>query len=97
MTKPKGGKSGSYGRSSASNSRVSAAQRRLTKEANSAHRSRGLIKARITALTAKVSLIESELMSVMEMLDFKSHIRNNTAMIENKLLKAALVIRAEEE
>ncbi len=50
------------------NSRLQTQNRKLTSESNAASRSRGLIKARLTALTAKVALLESQVDELVEFL-----------------------------
>ncbi len=88
------------------NSRVSSQNKKLVREANAASKSRGLIKARIRALTAKVSLMESEISSIMRVLgeyypDAFKHdgiqaVEERKA-IQTKLLQAAESLGPEEE
>ncbi len=85
---------GKQGTSTWVNSRLLKQNKTVIREANAASRSRGLIKARITALTAKVSLMESEISSIMEALNIKSDIQvvSDKKAIQSKLLKAAVVL-----
>ncbi len=82
------------------NSRLQAQNKKLVKEMNAAMRSRGLIKARLTALTAKVSLIESELMDLRENLVGKptsnTKVVKDRKAIQEKLLAAAELLAEEE-
>ncbi len=86
------------GTSSWVNSRLQKQNKSLVREMNSASNSRGLIKARLTALTAKVSLMESEISSIMEVLG----IQDDTQVVEHrkgivqKLLHTATVLGEEE-
>ncbi len=73
------------------NSRIAKQNKKMVREANAASRSRGLIKARLTALTAKVSLMESEILSIMEALNIKGDTQVVVARkeIQTKLLQTA--------
>ncbi len=81
------------------NSRIKKQNALLVREANAASNSRGLIKARVTALTAKVSLMESEISSIMEALNIKGDIQvvQKRKELQTKLLSAAEALGSEEE
>ncbi len=97
MTKDYPKKSYSKGTSSWVNTRLAKQNTKLVRESNAASRSRGLIKARLTALTAKVSLMESELASIMEVLDIKNSSGSKRESIQQKLLQMAEALGSEEE
>ncbi len=80
------------------NAKVRKQNSAMIKEANAASRSRGLIKARLTALTAKVSLMESEITSIMEVLNVKITHKavDGRKEIQRKLLAAAELLGEEE-
>ena len=92
-------KRNSKGTSTWVNTRVKKQNAKLTRENNAASRSRGLIKARLTALTAKVSLMNSEIQSIMETLNIHSpeEVARDKKAIQSKLLKAAELLGSEEE
>ncbi len=80
------------------NSRLKKQNKRVIKEMNAASNSRALIKARITALTAKVSLMESEILSIMDVLNIQdgTQVVKAKAEAQKKLLKAAELLDEEE-
>ncbi len=88
----------SKGTSTWVNSRLAKQNKAIVREANAASNSRGLIKARLTALTAKVSLLESEMASVMESLNIRigKEAVSDRKAIQDKLLKAAELLDEEE-
>ncbi len=80
------------------NSRLAKQNKVISREANAASRSRGLIKARLTAMTAKLSLLESEMKSVMDYLGISGAIQAEVDRkgIQLKLLQAAESLGEEE-
>ncbi len=69
----------------------------ITTEANRASNSRKLMKARVTALTAKVSLLESEVKSIFEVLGLSDINSVMRAKVDEKLLTKATRLGKEEE
>ncbi len=74
------------------NTRVRAQNKKLTNEMNSAAKSHGLIKARLMSLTAKVSIMESELSMILEMLNVPNDIQ---AELDRKEIGVKLLAAAE--
>jgi len=88
----------SKGTSTWVNSRLAKQNKAIVREANAASNSRGLIKARLTALTAKVSLLESEVASIMDYLGVSGAIQAEVDRkgIQLKLLQTAELLAEEE-
>ncbi len=87
------------GTSSWVNSRVQTQNKKLVRESNAASRSRGLIKARLTALTAKVSILESQIDEIHNWINSAGpdiQVVEDRKEIQKKLLLAAEILGEEE-
>ncbi len=86
----------SKGASTWVNSRLAKQNKAIVREANAASNSRGLIKARLTAITAKVSILESNMLELFEYFGIRDTSSADRATIQSKLLEAAELLGEEE-
>ncbi len=100
MTKSTGSGRGGQNKGTSTwvNSRVSKQNKKMVKELNAASKSRGLIKARLMTLTAKVSVLESNMEELYEFFGFQITEANREVREKavQRLVKASEVLAEEE-